>query len=289
MSALPAPQSNSPDKIAHDWDVITTRAPRLAATLGRYLTQASTFLAPRSVDAASIALRQFAFWLLDDTDVTAVAAIGRSDVEDFTVWLADQPGARDGALSTNTRSQRLHMLRSFFARIIEWDWDDAPRRNPVMAGDIPTRPEPLPKFLDDRDAAKLMATARSASDPRDRLVVELLARTGLRANEACGLDADAVVRIGSGHWLRVPWASCATTASCRCTPNSSSSSRAGAPPTSTTSAPTAASSPITGAPSSATSWPASSSGWHARPASATFTPTSCVTPSPPRPSTGACV
>ncbi len=204
MSALPAPQSNSPDKIAHDWDVITTRAPRLAATLGRYLTQASTFLAPRSVDAASIALRQFAFWLLDHTDVTAVAAIGRSDVEDFTVWLADQPGARDGALSTNTRSQRLHMLRSFFARIIEWDWDDAPRRNPVMAGDIPTRPEPLPKFLDDRDAAKLMATARAASDPRDRLVVELLARTGLRANEACGLDADAVVRIGSGHWLRVP-------------------------------------------------------------------------------------
>jgi site-specific recombinase XerD len=202
--SLPAPQPNSPDKIAHDWDVIATRAPRLAATLGRYLTQASTFLAPRSIDAASIALRQFAFWLLEHTDVTAVAAIGRSDVEDFTVWLADQPGGRDGALSTNTRSQRLHMLRSFFARIIEWDWDDAPRRNPVMAGDIPTRPEPLPKFLDDRDAAKLMATARAASDARDRLVVELLARTGLRANEACGLDADAVVRIGSGHWLRVP-------------------------------------------------------------------------------------
>ena len=204
MSALRAPQPNSPDKVAHDWAVIAARAPRLAATLGRYLTQASTFLAPRSIDAASIALRQFAFWLLDHTDVTAVAAVSRTDVEDFTVWLADQPGVGDGALSTNTRSQRLHMLRSFFARIIEWDWEDAPRRNPVLVGDIPTRPEPLPKFLDDADAAKLMATARAAGDPRDRLVVELLARTGLRANEACGLDADAVVRIGSGHWLRVP-------------------------------------------------------------------------------------
>ncbi len=203
MNAV-SPQLNSPDKIAHDWAVIVARAPRLAATLGRYLTQASTFLAPRSIDAASIALRQFAFWLLEHTDVTAVAAISRTDVEDFTVWLADQPGLGGGALSTNTRSQRLHMLRSFFARIIEWDWDDAPRRNPVLVGDIPTRPEPLPKFLDDADAAKLMATARAAADPRDRLVVELLARTGLRANEACGLDADAVVRIGTGHWLRVP-------------------------------------------------------------------------------------
>ncbi|HVL94056.1 MAG TPA: site-specific integrase [Acidimicrobiales bacterium] len=203
-AAAPSPQPNSPDKIAHDWAVIAARAPRLAATLGRYLTQASTFLAPRSIDAASIALRQFAFWLLEHTDVTAVAAVSRSDVEDFTVWLADQPGLAGGALSTNTRSQRLHMLRSFFARIIEWDWDDAPRRNPVLVGDIPPRPEPLPRFLDDDAAAKLMAAARAAEDPRDRLVVELLARTGLRANEACGLDADAVVRVGKGHWLRVP-------------------------------------------------------------------------------------
>jgi len=60
------------------------------------------------------------------------------------------------------------------------------------------------KFLDDRDAARLMAAARASADPRDRLVVELLARTGMRAGELAGLDADAVVQIGSGHWLRIP-------------------------------------------------------------------------------------
>src|SRR6266487_6568169 len=42
------------------------------------------------------------------------------------------------------------------------------------------------------------------TDPRDRLVVELLARTGMRAGELADLDAGAVVRIGAGHWLRVP-------------------------------------------------------------------------------------
>jgi integrase/recombinase XerD len=91
-------------------------------------------------------------------------------------------------------------LRAFFERVIEWDWPDAPSRNPVIAGDIPKKPEPLPKFLDDRDAARLMAAARASTDPRDRLVVELLARTGMLA----GLDADAVVLIGAGHWLRIP-------------------------------------------------------------------------------------
>lgn len=196
--------SNSPDKIADDWQVIAARAPRMASMLGRYLTQSSTFLAPRSIDAASTALRQFAFWLLDNTEVTAIAAVTRDDIEDFTVWLADRPGQKGPVLSANTRSQRLHMLRSFFARIIEWDWDDAPRRNPVLKGDIPPRPDSLPKFLDDEAAAKLMAAARAAADPRDRLVIELLARTGLRASEAIGLSADAVVRVGDGHWLRVP-------------------------------------------------------------------------------------
>jgi integrase/recombinase XerD len=49
----------------------------------------------------------------------------------------------------------------------------------VIAWDIPKKPEPLPKFLDDRDAARLMAAARSSTGPRDRLVVEMLARTGM--------------------------------------------------------------------------------------------------------------
>ena len=96
------------------------------------------------------------------------------------------------------------MLRVFFERIIEWEWTDASIRNPIIGRDIPPRPEPLPKFLDDRDAAKLMAAANASSDPRDRLIMEILSRTGMRASEVCGLDPDAVVCIGDNHWLRVP-------------------------------------------------------------------------------------
>ena len=49
------------------------------------------------------------------------------------------------------------MLRSFFERIIEWDWDDAPTRVPIFAGDVPKADDPLPRFLDDPTAAKFMA------------------------------------------------------------------------------------------------------------------------------------
>jgi site-specific recombinase XerD len=171
----------------------------------RYLRQLGTFLAPASTGAADNALRHLARWMTAEAGLRAVSDIRRDHIEDFKVWLAARPRAGGRVITKETHRQRMRTVRQFFERIIEWDWPDAPPRNPVIAMDIPKKPEPLPKFLDDRDAARLMAAARAAADPpRDRLVMELLARTGMRAGELAGLDADAVVLIGAAHWLRIP-------------------------------------------------------------------------------------
>ena len=150
---------------------------------------------------AELSLRQFAQWMLSRAALGGCGAPRRHQA--FKVWLANKPHLRR-TISAETHRQRLRMVRSFFERIIEWDWDDAPARNPVIAGDIPKKPEPLPKFLDDAQAARFMAAARASTDPRDRLVVELLARTGMRVGELVTLEADAVVQIGGNHWLRIP-------------------------------------------------------------------------------------
>jgi site-specific recombinase XerD len=171
---------SAPPVSHREWAALSARAPQLAATMRRYLIQLTTFLAPHSVDAADLTLRQFIGWLVDNTDVTVVAGITRTNIEDYKVWLAAQPGTTSPTLAKNTQRQRLRMIRIFLERLIEWDWPDAPARNPILHGDIPPRPEPLPKFLDDRAAAKLMAAARAHRLPRYRLVVEMLARTGLR-------------------------------------------------------------------------------------------------------------
>ena len=75
-----------------EWDAVSVQAPQLAATMRRYLIQLGTFLAPRSVDAAAFTLRQFAGWLVANTDVAVVADISRTNVEDYKVWLAGRPG-----------------------------------------------------------------------------------------------------------------------------------------------------------------------------------------------------
>ena len=64
--------------------------------------------------------------------------------------------------------------------------------------------KPLPRFLDDAAATKLMRASRADPDPLSRLIVELLARTGIRKGELLGLTVDAVVQIGSAFWLRIP-------------------------------------------------------------------------------------
>jgi site-specific recombinase XerD len=187
-----------------EWAVLSTARPQIAATMDRYLTQLSTFLAPRTVDNTDNTLRQLGRFLVAETDVGSVADITRTHFEDYKVWLTVQPGTNGAYLAKNTQRRRLREIRGFFERLIEWDWEDAPRRNPIFHGDIPPRTDPLPKFLNDQDAAKLMKAARAHRLQRYRLVVEMLARTGMRASELCELDADAVTLIGDAYWLRIP-------------------------------------------------------------------------------------
>lgn len=49
-----------------------------------------------------------------------------------------------------------------------------------------------------------MRASRADSDSLSRLIVELLARTGIRKSELLALTVDAVVQIGSAFWLRIP-------------------------------------------------------------------------------------
>ena len=188
-----------------DWAQMSCAAPQLVATMRRYLVQLTTFLAPRSVEVADQTLRQFTRWVTTATNLAIVADIERRHIEDYKIWLAAQPGQKGQLIAKNTQRHRLRMIRIFLERLIEWDWPDAPGRNPILHGDIPPRTEPLPKFLTDQQAAAFMAAARAHPVARYRLVAQVLARTGLRASELCELAADAVTRIGNdSYWLRVP-------------------------------------------------------------------------------------
>jgi integrase len=187
------------------WGEITARAPRMAATMASYLEQLEVSSRPATVSAVDVVLRLFAHRVtIADPTCVSVAGIGRPHIEDFKCWQAARPGRGGKPLSTTTIRHRLGFLRTFFERIIEWDYDDAPARLLIYTSDFPALDEPLPKFLDDPTAAKFMAALAQDPNRRRRLMVELLARTGMRVGELAGLEDDAMVSLGDIRQLRIP-------------------------------------------------------------------------------------
>ncbi len=184
--------------------VVPRPASRLEETIEDYLAQISLSLRASSVYSARGVLRRFAGFMAEHhPDAVGAAGIGRPQVESYKAWLAARSG-RKGRATPNTIRGSLGMVRMFLERIVEWGWDDAPVRVAIFAGDIPKKDEPLPRFLDDPTFALFMRAARAEERPLTRLAVELLARTGMRTGELCALEADAVVVIGETHWLRIP-------------------------------------------------------------------------------------
>jgi integrase len=188
------------------WAEVARRAPQMAATMQDYLDQLAVSSRPSTVQAAALALRHLAEHITQShPECMSVAAIERRHIESYKLALAARPGKRGNkTVSAQTIRHNLGMARTFFERIIDWDYPDSPRRVPILAGDLPKADEPTPKFLDDPTAAKFMAALATDPNRRRRLIVELLARTGMRAGELGGLRDDAMYRIGDTYWLRIP-------------------------------------------------------------------------------------
>ena len=191
--------------VPQKWVLIDAAAPALAAAMLAYLTQISVSMRPATVRSTEADLRIFAGFLLGhDPALCCVADIERSHIEAFKLWQRAQPGQTGKPFKESSFRRRMSLLKMFFIRIIEWEWDDAPPRVPIFFGDVPKRDEPLPKFLNDGDFAKFMRALAEEPTLFRRLGVELLARTGMRVGELCELEDDAVTIIGNQPWLRIP-------------------------------------------------------------------------------------
>jgi site-specific recombinase XerD len=89
-------------------------------------------------------------------------------------------------LSPKTITCHLQTIRLFFAYLI--DDEGLPIPNPITKVSI-RLPKPLPRHLQDDQVRKFLAVI---TDPRDRAMVMLMLRCGLRVEEVSHLTLDAV-------------------------------------------------------------------------------------------------
>lgn len=205
MTALRAEAVSGSPEVPEKWVTIDAVAPELAATMLAYLAQIAVSMRPNTVRSTEADLRIFAGFLIGhDPALSCVADIERSHVEAFKIWQRAQTGRNGKPYKEASFRRRMSLLKMFFIRITEWDWDDTPARVPIFFGDVPQRDESLPKFLDDGDYTKFMRALADEPTLFRRLAVEMLARTGMRVGELCDLEHDAVTIIGNEPWLRIP-------------------------------------------------------------------------------------
>ena len=202
LRSLARPHRKQPVSIT-GWD---TAPAGFADSARRYVAQVELSLRPATVSHIEHALREFGVWLGEHhPDVHSCADLTRRHIEDYKLWVATKHGRSTGKpLNRVSIKNRLINLHCFLDRITEWGYDNPPQRPLIFTGDLPIIDKPLPRFLDDAAATKLMRTSRADPDPLSRLIVELLARTGIRKSELLALNVDAVVQIGSAFWLRIP-------------------------------------------------------------------------------------
>lgn len=89
-------------------------------------------------------------------------------------------------LSPKTITCHLQTIRLFFAYLI--DDEGIPMANPITKVSI-RLPKPLPRLVKDDEVKKFLAII---TDPRDRAMVMLMLRCGLRVEEVSRLTLDAV-------------------------------------------------------------------------------------------------
>lgn len=110
--------------------------------------------------------------------------IARADTEALRKYFAT---LRRSNVSARTAGRRLSAFRQFYRFLVV---EGSRRDDPTQALDAPRLGRPLPKYLEERDAAALLAAAQRRAGPegaRLLCLVELLYGAGLRVSELVGL------------------------------------------------------------------------------------------------------
>lgn len=255
----------------------------------RYLTQVELSLRPNTVKHIDQALREFGTWLGQNRpEVLSCADLTRSHIEDYKSSVGARTARYTGKpLNRVSIKNRLINLHCFFDRITEWGYPNPPQRPLMFIGDLPIIDKPLPRFLDDAAATKLMRTSRADPDPlagssSSYSPAPASAKANCSPSPSTPLSRSAPP---TGFGSRS--ASSTTTATSRCTRSSRTCSTTGSVSTGQPACVQNFSCWRTTNPSTPSASRPPSADSPARPASVTSRRTSCATPSRHKPSTAA--
>jgi integrase len=183
--------------------------PKILAVVDRYvhLHLDANLDRPETVRHARDALRRLTQWLaVAHPEITSLAELRREHAEEFLQWAGELTSRHTGQpLAMTTRRGLITNLTVFMNQTATWGWQDTPGRVLFTRGDIPKVAKSLPRFISDRDLARLMAAINDLPDPYQRAALIVARWSGARRSEIRRLAVDCLDTYPDGHpRLRIP-------------------------------------------------------------------------------------
>lgn len=120
---------------------------------------------------------------IGDIDLEELSGLTRNDIYNFLSFCAN-----DRENSSRSRANKLSAVRSFFTYLKEYDESHAIKSNPAVEIALPKKEKPLPKFLTETEARKLVSVAKSEGNDRDYCILIWFLCCGMRLTELVSLN-----------------------------------------------------------------------------------------------------
>lgn len=128
---------------------------------------------------------------ISDIGLVELSGLTRNDIYNFLSFCANE---REN--SSRSRANKLSAVRSFFKYLKEYDESHIITANPAVEIALPKKEKPLPKFLTETEARKLISVAKSEGTDRDYCILLLFLSCGMRLTELVSLNLKDVRQSG---------------------------------------------------------------------------------------------
>jgi integrase len=109
--------------------------------------------------------------------------------------ISPQTGKPLGVVS---RRGQLSRLSVFLEDIATWGWEDAPQRPLFVKGDLPKRPQRIPRYIPEQELDRLMMAIRALPCPFQRAALLTARWSGARREEIGRLSLECLDRYPDG-------------------------------------------------------------------------------------------
>jgi hypothetical protein len=180
---------------------------RMYQVVERFLAARRLTDRPSTLQNLTFTLRRFMVFLTEVVPgIESFAQVEREHVLAFAKMLEVEPTGRTGRpASVATRRGRLSAVSSFFRETAAWGWDDVPGRPLLTPGDLPKRPQRIPRYIPADQLERLMAAIRALPCPYQRTALMVARWSGARREEIRRLNLDCLDHYPDGTArLRIP-------------------------------------------------------------------------------------